>query len=393
MPLNGERAFEILQREGVDTLVSCSTENVYYVSNYWSLGSKLGCGVQAYAILPIKEAPAVIAPIDEADLVLSSGTWIEDLRFYGDSRVQIGEPEEPSEQTDQLIDLYRGATKEEDGISALVKVIKEKNLTEGIIALDTSGMTPILYEYVKSKLPGAKLVDGTPFLQEIRMVKTDLEVERIKRATAITEKSMEDSLEIAREEITELDLSGMFAYSVAYDGGMVSQNLIGFRERSAFPNPMPSLFEAQRRDVIRLILGCTWDHYHSNISRTAVIGKPLQKVKRVWETIKSAQDAALEAITPGAKISDVYEKTFKSLESGELKVTPGALGHSLGVECNEQPWITAENDSEILEGMVINVDIPVLELGWGGIQIEDTVLVKSEGPELLTSTDRTLYLL
>ena len=130
MPLNGERAFEILQREGVDTLVSCSTENVYYVSNYWSLGSKLSCGVQAYAILPIKETPAVIAPIDEADLVLSSGTWVEDLRFYGDSRVQIGEPEEPSEQTGQLIGLYRGATREEDGISALVKVIKEKNLAE-----------------------------------------------------------------------------------------------------------------------------------------------------------------------------------------------------------------------------------------------------------------------
>jgi Xaa-Pro aminopeptidase len=357
------------------------------------LASKLGCGVQAYAILPIKEVPTVIAPIDEADLVLSSETWIEDLRFYGEPRVKIGDSDELSEQTLQLIDLYQGSTQEEDGISSLIKAIKDKNLTKGVIALDTSGITPTFYEYLKAKLPEAKIIDGTPLLQEIRMVKTDLEVERIKRATAITEKSMEDSLEIAREEITELDLSGMFAYSVTYDGGMVSQNLIGFRERSAFPNPMPSLFEAQRRDVIRLTLGCTWDHYHSNISRTAVIGKPLQKVKRLWETIKSAQDVAIDAITPGTKVSEVYDKAIKPLESSELKITPSALGHSLGVECNEQPWIMANNDSEIIEGMVINVDIPALELGWGGIQIEDTILVKSDGSELLTSTDRTLYLL
>jgi len=70
-----------------------------------------------------------------------------------------------------------------------------------------------------------------------------------------------------------------------------------------------------------------------------------------------------------------------------------SFGHGLGVECNERPWIEAGGDGELLEGMILNVDIPYLELGWGGVQLEDTVLVTKDGFELLTNTDRTLYLL
>ena len=374
-------------------MVASSTENVYYVSNYWSLGMKLGCEAQAYAILPMKEVPAIVAPIDEADLVLDGQTWIEDIRFHGSSKVEVGQPEEPSEQTEFLLKLYREARTEADGTMALLKALEEKGLMDGVMALDASGLTPALYEMIRSKLPGAKLVDGARLLEEIRMVKTEPEVERIKRATAITEKSMEDALEIARSEITELDLASMYAYSVGYDGGQVTQNLIGFRERSAFPNPVPSLFEAQRRDLVRMTLGCTWDHYHSNISRTAVIGRPLQKVQRRWEAVVSAQDAALDAVEPGAKIDDVCAAALKALEAADVKGFSGGVGHGLGVECNERPWIEKDADGELLEGMVLNIDIPLLELGWGGTQLEDTILVTSGGAELLTRTDRTLYLL
>jgi Xaa-Pro aminopeptidase len=204
---------------------------------------------------------------------------------------------------------------------------------------------------------------------------------------------MEDALEIARPEITELDMASMYAYSVAYDGGQVTQNLIGFRDRSAFPNPTPSFFEAQSRDLVRMTFGCTWDHYHSNISRTAVIGRPLQKVQRRWEAVINAQDAALDAIKPGVKVSDICDAASKALETSDLKDFSSGVGHGLGVECNERPWILLDAEEELLEDMVLNIDIPLLELGWGGTQLEDTILVTSDGFELLTRTDRSLYLL
>jgi Xaa-Pro aminopeptidase len=393
MPLNGERAFEVLQREGVDSLIATSTENVFYISNYWSLGKRLGCGVEAYAILPLEESPAIVAPLNEADLLVENQTWIGDIRFYGESGVDMGEPEDPSEETALVMELHRSARPETDGASALLKAIEDKGLTGAKIALDTSGLSPPQYEHLKSKLQGVELVDGAPLLREIRLVKTEGEIERIKRATAITEKSMEDALEIARDEITELDLAGMYGYSVAYDGGRVTQNLIGFRDRSAYPNPLPTMYAAKKRDLVRLTLGCTWDHYHSNVSRTAVIGKPLAKVERRWEAIIAAQDAALDAVKPGAKVSEIYAAAEKELANSEVGKMPSIMGHGLGIECNEMPLISKTGEDELLEGMVVNVDIPVLELGWGGIQLEDTILVTSDGFELLTRTDRTLYLL
>ncbi len=393
MPLNGERAFELLQREGIDALIATSTENVFYISNYWSLGKRLGCGVEAYAILPLKGSPAIVAPLNEADLLVENQTWIGDLRFYGESGVDLGEPEDPPEETSLVMGLYSSASPEADGASALLKVVEDMGLTGAKIALDTSGLSPTQYEHLKSKLQGGELVDGANLLREIRLVKTEGEVERIKRATAITEKSMEDALEIARDGITELDLAGMYGSSVAYDGGRVTQNLIGFRERSAYPNPLPTMYAAKKRDLVRLTLGCTWDHYHSNVSRTAVIGRPLAKVERRWEAIIAAQDAALDAVKPGAKVSEIYAAAEKELANAEVARNPSTMGHGLGIECNEMPAISKTGEDELLEGMVVNVDIPVLELGWGGIQLEDTILVTSDGFELLTRTDRTLYLL
>jgi Xaa-Pro aminopeptidase len=393
MPLNGERAFEVLQRDGLDALIATSTENIFYISNYWSLGKRLGYGVEAYAILPLEDSPAIIAPLNEADLLIENQTWIGDIRFYGESGVDLGVPEDASEETSLIMGLYNSAKPEADGANALLKAIDDKGLTGAKIALDASGLSPAQYEHLKSKLQEAELVDGADLLKEIRLVKTEGEIDRIKRATAITEKSMEDALEIARDEITELDLAGMYGYSVAYDGGRVTQNLIGFRERSAYPNPLPTMHEAKKRDLVRLTLGCTWNHYHSNVSRTAVIGKPLAKAERRWEAIIAAQDAALDTVKPGAKVSEVFSAAEKELANGEVGRHTSIMGHGLGIECNEMPIISKTGEGELLEGMVINIDIPVLELGWGGIQVEDTILVTSDGFELLTRTDRTLYLL
>ena len=142
MPLNGERAFEVLQREGVDALIATSTENVFYISNYWSLGKRLGCGVEAYAILPLKGSPAIVAPLNEADLLVENQTWIGDIRFYGESGVDLGEPEDPPEETSLVMGLYSSANPEADGASALLKAVEDKGLTGAKIALDTSGLSP-----------------------------------------------------------------------------------------------------------------------------------------------------------------------------------------------------------------------------------------------------------
>lgn len=392
MPLNKTRAYELMKSQGVDAIIASSLENVYYVSDYWSLARQLQCEVQAYALLPLNDEPSLIAPISEADLVLDSWTWIKDVCFFGQPNLKIPESETGSEETQRLIRFYAEANRLDDPLDALLKNITDKKLSEGVLAVEMTG-TPQFYEMLKNKLPDAKIVDGAGLLREIRKIKTKDEIEVIERATEITEKSMEDALEIARSDISELDLASMFEYSVAYDGGRVTYNLIGFRERSAYPNPIPSPFEAHRGDLIRLILGCSWRHYHSNISRTAVIGNAQPIVKKRWNIVLKTQEKVLEKVKPGTLLSELYTVAEKELSSGGFKPPCISFGHGLGVECNEKPLIEKGNDERLLEGMVLNIDIPLLELGWGGLQVEDTIVVTEKGYKLLTKTDRSLYIL
>ncbi|KON30157.1 hypothetical protein AC482_04530 [miscellaneous Crenarchaeota group-15 archaeon DG-45] len=390
--MNMERAYETMQSRGVDAIIASSLENVYYVSDYWSLGRQLRCGTNVFAILPLEGEPAIVAPLNEVDLIVDSGSWIGDVRFYGAFDVDVEEAGEASEQTLRLIDLYRDSKPEADAVSALLGALEARGLSHKVLAVDASGLSSEPMTALPKKLPDAKVVDGLELLREIRLVKTEEEVRRIRRATEISEKSMEDALEIARSEIMEVELAGIFEYSVASDGGRVTYNLIGFGERSAFPHPIPSDSEARRGDIIRMTLGSTWWHYHSNISRTGVIGRPASRMKERWEAIMAAQEAALEAVRPGADISDVHAAAEKELKTAGLRSHSGSYGHGLGVECNERPWIEM-GGGELLEGMVINIDVPCLQLGWGGFQLEDTALVTADGFELLTQTERTLYLL
>jgi len=299
MPLNRERAVQLMQDRGVDALVASSTENVYYVSDYWSLSKNLGCGVEAYVVLPLNNDPAIIAPMNEADLIIHSGTWIDDLRFYGEPNVDVGEVEEPSEQTASLLKIHKETKTETDGTSALLKALEDLGVNKGAIALDTSDLSPTIFEHIKGKIPDSKIIDGSSLLREIRQVKT----------------------------------------------------------------------------------------------QPGVIGRPLGKAQRLWEAVQGAQDSVLDIIKPGVKLSELYAEAEKELAKAEVKMRTPSIGHGLGVECNERPWIERGGEAELLEGMVVNVDIPILELGWGGLQIEDTILVTGDGCELLTKTDRGLYLL
>jgi len=392
MPLYKERAKELIQKAGVDAVLATSAANIYYISDYDSISMKLSPGLQSYALLPLDNDPALIAPLSEVDLVVESGSWIKDIHYFGSLNVNVSKNPKGSEVTNRIID----ASKKEAGdtpCDVLAMVVTQRGLARMKIAIDLNQLSPLRWETIRKNLPDVKFVNGTELLNDLKAVKTPEEINRIQHATEITEKSMEDALEIAQPNIMELDLSGMFNYSVAEDGGKVTYDFIGFGERSAYPNPLPSSLQAQKGDLIRLTLGTTWNHYNGNVARTAVLGKASSEIEKRLAVIVDAQESAFDMIKPGAKISDVYAAAEKELLKGGVKQCANLLGHGIGIECNEYPWITKGMEYEIKGGMVLNIDIPYLDLGWGGIEMEDTVLVTKKGVKLMTNTERTIYLL
>ena len=274
-----------------------------------------GCGTQAYALLPIDAEPAIIAPLAEADLVAESGTWIKDVHWYGCLKVNSTQNSKLSEITQRIIDATK-AKAEQTPCDSLVIAATSRGYGKKIIAVDSNGVTPSRWENIKRNLPDAQIVDGSKLLDEIRMVKTLEEVELIKKATEIAEKSMEDALEVAQAGIMELDLSRMFSYSVAEDGGRVTSDNIGFGERSAYPNPVPTTLALQKGDLIRMGLGATWAHYNGKVTRTAVLGKASTDAEKRLVTVIDAQEAAFDAAKPGNTIAAVYEAGAEGAREG-----------------------------------------------------------------------------
>jgi len=382
----------VMEKAGVDAILAASPSNVFYISDYYSTGMQLGCGTQGYAFLPLDAEPALMAPVAEADLVAESGSWIKDVHWYGCLKVNTSKNPKVSPITQSIIDATK-AHAEQTPCDSLVVAVTSRGYAKKTIAVDTTGVNTLRFDNIKRNLPDAKIIDGSKLLDEIRAVKSPEEVELIKKATEIAEKSMEDALEIAQAGIMELDMSQMYSYSVAEDGGRVTKDQIGFGERSAYPNPIPTNLTLAKGDLIRMSLGATWHHYHGEVTRTAALGKVSPEVEKRLKTVIDAQEAAFDAAKPGTKIGDVYAIAQKELEKGGVKECSMSLGHCIGVDCNEKPWLVPGDKTILEEGMVLNVDVPYLDLGWGGIQLEDTVLVTKKGLRFLNNTERTLYLL
>ncbi|MCD6480479.1 aminopeptidase P family protein [Candidatus Bathyarchaeota archaeon] len=379
-----------MAERGVEALIATSPQNVYYVADYWSRGLELGAS-EAYAILPLDGDPLLIAPVEEIDLIVEGGALFESLYLYGPPGFEVS-TDWTAERTGEILRLLESSKIYVDAPSALSAALRDMNPVKRI-ALDSSGLSPQSLEALRGRLGDVEVVEGLGLLREMRMVKTLLEVEMLRRATEVLEKAMEDTLEIIASGVSEMEASGMFRYSLASDGGVETLIHLGFGERSSYPNPIPSTLEAARGDVIRLRLGCTLSHYHSRVSRTAILGRPRKELRGVWEAILSAQDVALEALEPGASASEVYEKAERALREGGLRGLGLSIGSGIGLEAYEPPRIGRGSDEELLEGMVIALDVRYLKLGSYGVELEDLYHIAGDGAEPLTRTSRDLYLL
>ena len=379
-----------MAERGVEALIATSPQNVYYVADYWSKGLELGAS-EAYAILPLDGDPLLIAPVEEIDLIAEGEALFESLYLYGPPSFEVS-TDWMAERTGEILSLLESSKIYVDAPSALSAALRDMNPVKRI-ALDSSGLTIQGFEAMERRLGDVEVVEGLGLLREMRMVKTPVEVEMLRRATEVLEKAMEDALEIISSGVSEVEASGMFRYSLASDGGVETLTLLGFGERSSYPNPIPSTLEAARGDVIRLRLGCTLSHYHSRVSRTAILGRPGKELRGVWETILSAQDAAFEALEPGASASEVYGRAERALREGGLRGLGLSIGSGIGLEAYEPPRIERGGDEELLEGMVISIDVRYLKLGSYGVELEDIYHITGDGAEPLTRTSRELYLL
>lgn len=390
MLMNQERLFARMKKDGLDAIVATMPENVTYSSGFWAMSQWIRRGPQAYVLTPGagRGEPAVMASTGLIDLAADPSVWVKDVRRYGRFIVDRT-PDVALGAHDLRIEQLLAQQEDSDAVSCLVRAIKDRGLDNATIGVDEIGILPQYWDKLAEALPKAKLVRAADVFRFARAIKTPEEVARLRKSAQIADKSIQAALAVAREGATEMDLARAFHGTTINEGGMPVLGCIGFGARSAMTNVQPSEYALKQGEIIRFDVGGRYGHYRADIARNGVLGEPTKKLVQYHRAICVGLDRAIEMIKPGVRACDVFEASVETVRrEGIPHYRRSHVGHGIGLDGYDAPDIAPSNTAMFEEGMVICVETPYYEMGFGGLQVEDTLVITKDGVDsfMLSST-------
>ncbi|MGH7774229.1 MAG: M24 family metallopeptidase, partial [Candidatus Binatia bacterium] len=330
--------------------------------------------------------------------------WIEEIYTYGRARQVRYEgtgPKTPEEE--RFLSALEGAKiKGRNAAEALACVLQEKGLTHGHVALDHEGMAIEAKNFLRASLPQARFSDASDLFRLIRMVKTGEEIGRLREATALNEEAIEGIFKRACVGRDELELSQVYHEKIAGGRGQVEWHHLGSGRRSAGIFP-PSRRRLEAGDLLRTDAGCILNSYHADTCASGVLGEPTAKQMRLFAAGQKGIQACLEILRPGCRPSELLEALHQGIARGGMPgVKKDFVGHTIGIEAREfpfdfsapkklsSPFLPETTDVPLEENMVVNIEVALVELGFGGIQIEHTLVLKNGGFEFIVPQEREL---
>lgn len=267
--------------------------------------------------------------------------------------------------------------------------------TDGIhrLGFEAEDMLFATYNKLKDKLHVEELVPLGNEITAMRRIKTPRELESIKQAEAIGDQVFTDILGFIKPGMTELEIAARIEYLLKVKGaqGCSFPAIVASGVNSSMPHAVPSAKKIEAGDFLTMDFGCVYEGYCSDMTRTIVIGKASQKHKDVYNTVLKAQLAALDFIKAGVKGKDVDKVAREIIYGAGYEGCFGhGLGHSVGLHIHENPRLSMLEEDTIEVGMTETVEPGIYIKGFGGVRIEDLVVVTKDGYENFTFSDKKL---
>jgi Xaa-Pro aminopeptidase len=235
-------------------------------------------------------------------------------------------------------------------------------------------------------------VDASPVVA-LRTVKDAAEIELMRKAADLTSQAMQAAAQAIKPGVRECEVAGALEYAMRRGGGgpTAFESIVASGPASAYPHGGCSVRKICEGDLVMVDIGATYNYYCSDMTRTFVAGNPTARQQKIYEIVKAAQDAAFEAMqagTPIASVDTAARQVIAQAGFGELFVH--RIGHGVGLEVHEPPSLHALNKDLLVAGNVVTDEPGIYVPDFGGIRIEDTVLIGARGPEKLTVGEYSL---
>lgn len=255
------------------------------------------------------------------------------------------------------------------------------------IGLDSSASINF-FNKIKKELSNNKLILIDKLVERVSAIKTEGEIKNIKKALKITETVFEKYiLPIIKPGITEIELAAEITYRQKLLGAEADsfQPIVLSGAHSSLPHGSPGN-QKIKKGILQFDFGCIYNGYCSDFSRVVFVGKPTKKQIEIYDIVLDAQKKAIQISKPGLAYSKL-DKTARDyiVDQGYSKNFEHALGHGIGITCHALPVASSTSNNKMEPGNVITIEPGIYIPGWGGIRIEDMILVRDNGIENLTN--------
>lgn len=427
MLLNRERANAIMDLHGLDGLVAAFPENIYYLSDYWGSMFLMSRNYTLYAFLPRDESkPAsLVMPGTGVYHLEHVPTWMpnvatfitriapkaipeRDFEFSTESIEESGGGDQPvtvdavkdapltpyptrpgaelAPRDRQLLARYamhRGGA-EVTAARALASAIRATGLEKGRLGFDDPRVLGWLQEVGLDQLRG---VDALNIFKQIRMVKSETEIELLKIAGRMSETAINRVIDAMEVGMPLDEIGRIHALALAEMGGRsewIIANIRGLATGVVEPN-----------ELMKLDSVGSWQQYRGDVGRSVYFGTPTDEMLRRFDAVGKALRIAYDAIRPGKTFKEIVDLTLKSVHDAGFPGFVIAGPHSVGLEHTDHPVsVGAEMPGHhplvFEENMVFTLDMPYHEFGWGTTHVEDMMIVRANGCEPITSMDTAL---
>ena len=286
------------------------------------------------------------------------------------------------------IDIRDSTTTLLDSVERVSKSMKLNS-----ILFEASDLSKADFDQLESRMSKFELVSSTGLVESERSIKDKTEIAAIRKSIQINQRAFEVIRSQLTPEQTELQIAHNLEHQMRSFGATCCafDPIVGVGARAALPHGRPSKKQIGESPFVLIDWGAEVDFYLSDLTRMIVTGKAPAKFEKIYNVVLKAQLAAIKKIRPGATLKSVDSAARKVIQNaGYGKLFGHGLGHCFGLEIHEKPFMSPVSEGTLKPGMVITVEPGIYVPDFGGVRIEDDVLVTPDGHEVLSDLPKTL---
>ncbi|MGE5123691.1 MAG: M24 family metallopeptidase [Acidobacteriaceae bacterium] len=383
-----ERLSSIMDKTGVAGLIATTAPNIQYLTGYRRGGDSL-----ALVCRNDITHPELFVHSSNIDFCLEDPIECVRIHPFGFFAREISVETELDERENFIKNLHTHTRVNANGWQLLAETLQSAGVKNASIVTDGSieGAGPLI-----QLLPELKLLSRPDLFRQMRTIKTSEEIKRLSEAARITESAIFTSAQSACLGTTQRHLARLFAQTVLSSNAYLRSDNASVDRGTALGNLNSPRDIVREGSIIRYDVGVHYAGYASDMARCFVFRNASDKQMLIHNALVAGLEKELECIRPGIAACDVFDTTLNYVrKSGIPNYERHHVGHGIGIAGAgyEPPLLGPDNKAVLEPGMILCVETPYVELGFGCLHVEDMLLVTSDGYSLLTHSGRSLQLL